>query len=47
MILLMGGVHSSFEAIGYVQEHDGGWIDEVKEQRVGLLRKIENRLISN
>ena len=37
----------AFEAIGYVQEHDGGWIDEVKEQRVGLLRKIENRLISN
>lgn len=37
----------AFETIGYVQEHDGGWIDEVKEQRVGLLRKIENRLISD
>ena len=37
----------AFEAIRYVQEHDGGWIDELKEQRVGLLRKIENRLISD
>lgn len=37
----------AFEAIRYVQEHDGGWIDELKEQMVDLLRKIENRLISD
>ena len=34
----------AFETIGYVQEHDGGWIDEVKEQRADLLRKIRERL---
>ncbi len=37
----------AYEMIRYVQKHDGGWIDEVKEQRVDLLRKIENRLISD
>lgn len=37
----------AFETIKYVQKHDGGWIDKVKEQRVDLLRKIENRLISD
>ena len=37
----------AFEVIRYVQKHDGGWIDEVKEQRVDLLRQIENRLISD
>lgn len=36
----------SFETIRYVQKHDGGWVDEVKEQRADLLRRIENRLIS-
>lgn len=36
----------AFETIRYVQKHDGGWIDEVKEQRADLLRSIENRLIS-
>lgn len=36
----------AFETIRYVQKHDGGWIDEIKEQRADLLRKIENRLIS-
>lgn len=37
----------AYEMIRYVQKHDGGWIDEVKEQRVDILRKIENRLISD
>lgn len=37
----------AFETIRYVQKHDGGWIDEVKGQRVDLLRKIENRLITD
>ena len=37
----------AFEMIRYIQKHDGGWIDEVKEQRADLLRKIENRLISD
>lgn len=36
----------AFKTIRHVQKHDGGWIDEVKEQRVDLLRRIENRLIS-
>lgn len=34
----------AFETIEYVQEHDGGWIDEIKEQRADLLRKIRERL---
>ena len=34
----------AFETIGYVQKNDGGWIDEVKEQRADLLRKIRERL---
>lgn len=37
----------AFETIRYIQKHDSGWIDEVKEQRADLLRKIENRLISD
>ena len=37
----------AFETIRYIQKHDGGWLDEVKEQRADLLRKIENRLISD
>lgn len=37
----------AFETIRYIQKHDGGWIDEVKERRADLLRKIENRLISD
>lgn len=36
----------AYETIRYVQKHDGGWIDEIKEQRANLLRKIENRLIA-
>ena len=34
----------AFETIRYIQKHDGGWIDEVKEQRADLLRKIRERL---
>ena len=34
----------AFKTIKYVQEHDGGWIDKVKEQRADLLRKIGERL---
>ena len=37
----------AYEMIRYVQKHDDGWIDEIKEQRVSLLIKIENRLISD
>lgn len=37
----------AFEMIRYIQKHDGGWIDEVKKQRADLLKKIENRLISD
>lgn len=36
----------AYETIRYVQKHDGGWIDKIKEQRANLLRKIENRLIA-
>lgn len=36
----------AFETIRYVQKYDGGWVDEVKEQRANLLRRIENRLVS-
>ena len=35
----------AFHTIKYVQEHDGGWIDKVKEQRADLLRKIGWRTI--
>lgn len=37
----------AFETIRYVMKHDDGWIDRVKKQRADLLRKIENRLISD
>lgn len=37
----------AFEMIRYIQKHDGGWIDGVKKQRADLLKKIENRLISD
>lgn len=37
----------AFKMIKYIQEHDGGWISGVKKQRADLLRKIENRLISD
>ena len=36
----------AFETIEYVQEHDGGWIDEIKEQRMNLLMEIKERIIS-
>ena len=36
----------AFETIRYVQEHDGGWIDEVKERRMNLLMEIKERIIS-
>jgi hypothetical protein len=36
----------AFETIRYIQKHDNGWVDEVKEQRANLLRRIENRLTS-
>lgn len=29
-----------------MKEKEADWIDEIKEQRADLLRKIENRLIS-
>lgn len=37
----------ALETIEYVQEHDGGWVDELKEQREDLLRRIKSRLISD
>lgn len=37
----------AFEMIKYIQKHDGGWIGGAKKQRADLLRKIENRLISD
>jgi hypothetical protein len=37
----------AFEMIRYIQKHDGGWIGGVKKQRADLLKKIENRLISD
>ena len=37
----------AFETIRYIQKHDEGWIEEVREQRADLLRKIENRIISD
>ena len=36
----------AFETIEYVQEYDGGWIDELKEQRMNLLMGIKERIIS-
>ncbi len=36
----------AFETIEYVQEHDGGWIDKIKEQRMNLLMEIKERIIS-
>lgn len=37
----------AFEMIRYIQKHDSGWIGGVKKQRADLLKKIENRLISD
>lgn len=36
----------AFETMEYVQEHDGGWIDKIKEQRMNLLMEIKERIIS-
>lgn len=36
----------AFETIEYVQEHDGGWIDKIKKQRMNLLMEIKERIIS-
>ena len=39
--LLLKAIHT----IKYIKEHDGGWVEEVKEQRMELLNTIEKRLM--
>ena len=35
----------AIRTIKYIKEHDGGWVERVKEQRMELLETIEKRLM--
>lgn len=35
----------AIRTIKYIKEHDGGWVERVKEQRMKLLDTIEKRLM--
>lgn len=41
--LLLKAIHT----IKYIKKHDGGWVEEVKEQRIELLNTIEKRLMKS
>ena len=41
--LLLKAIHT----IKYIKKHDGGWVEEVKEQRMELLNTIEKRLMKS